>query len=51
MGDVLKAPVVFGISANLSSQLGIVPMSDNHGNQTQGMSLNLRRPEACYLIF
>jgi hypothetical protein len=39
MGDTLKGPVVFGITLNLSSELGIVPMSDNHGNITQGRLL------------
>lgn len=39
MTDVLKSPVLFGFTANLSSALGIVPMSDNYGNSTQGMKL------------
>jgi len=39
MTDTLKAPVGFGMSANLLSQLGFVTMTDNHGNGTRGLSL------------
>ncbi len=39
MGDVLKADVVLGMSANVSSELGLVTMTDNHGNATRGHTL------------
>jgi hypothetical protein len=51
MNDTLRAPVVFGFTANLSSMLGIVTMSDNHGNQTRGRTLSCAGRAPVYMSF
>jgi hypothetical protein len=40
MTDTLKAPILFGFTGDALSELGIVPLTDNYGNSTQGSQLD-----------